>query len=317
MKKVNSLSLEKLGAQNFSEQSFGAKVSTKDATMVGCFDKQTKRDEDGEEESTAIHFQFFGRSVLESPLLKFERVNEKYERRLIRDLSKGAKRAAVDLRMARGDGGSWESKHEAAKDLKCARSNAYRHLNELTVKDYLVEDEQGRLHLHMSPDLAREFSIMEQKTEEYNAARAWLHTYLIRPVEAANVLIAGDEQGHDREDLIKGRRELKFVEEERLVGEAMVGTIFWRPKKRRSPGIAVTWLPKWRAADGPKKKRSRMIPSMRSSKFDDRSPHVSGCRHGPISIRRLRWRGWAVLPNKASCSSFRAPPYNMGVCKAC
>lgn len=232
LKKVGSLSLEKLGASNFSEQSFGSKVLLKYVTAITCFDKQSKRDEDGEIISQEIHIQFCRRSGAESPILKFEPIDDGIARRLIRTLSKGAKSAAVDLRMACGDSGSWASMHEAAKYLKCARSNSYRHLTELRVKDYLTEDEQGRLHLQVSLELAHEISIEEQKAEAYHSAREWLRAYLVRPTEAENVLIAGDEQGHNREDLIKARHELKLVEEPRMVGEAMTETIFWRPKKK-------------------------------------------------------------------------------------
>lgn len=232
IKKSASLSLERIGALNFSEMSFGTKSLLKYMTMVACIDKQITRDEDGEEVSQEVHVAAYGRGV-ESGLMKFEPVDDGIARRLIRTLSKGAKGAAVELRMARGDNGVWSSKHAAAKDIrKPSRSSAYRHLNELLVKEYLTEDDEGVLQLHISPDLAREISIAEEKNATFNAAREWLRGYVIQPMKAENVIDAGDEAGHGREDLIAARSAAGLIEESGT-DAAMTSVLMWRPKKRR------------------------------------------------------------------------------------
>src|SRR5271155_4658190 len=103
--------------------------------------------------------------------------------RLIRTLSAGAKSAAVELRLAQGEHGAWSSKHAAAKDIrKSSRSSAYRQLTELIVKEYLGADAEGALQLQISPDLAREISIAEEKNESVNAARDWLRGYVTQPM---------------------------------------------------------------------------------------------------------------------------------------
>jgi hypothetical protein len=237
LKKSSSMSLERLGSIGFSEQSFGTKSLLKYMTVVGCLDKQFKRDEDGVIVAEEVHFQFYGRKVSngESVLMKFEPVDEGYARRLIRTLSKGAKSAAVELRMVRGENGAWSSKHAAAQDIKKAsRSTAYRQLNELIVKGYLVEDAEGVLHLHISPDLAREISIAEEKDANFNAAREWLRGFVTQPMKAENVIDAGDEEGHCREDLVAAVKAAGLVEYEQPgTDTTMVGTLMWRPKKKR------------------------------------------------------------------------------------
>ena len=133
--------------------------------------------------------------------------------------------------MARGDSGSWESKHEAAKDLKCARSNAYRHLDEMIAKEYLVLD-GGRYHLHLTADLRIEISRVEEHDAAHDAARGWLVGYVTYPMKAENVIEVGDEEGHSREDLIEARLDAGLIEEP--VTDASMGSILmWRPKKKR------------------------------------------------------------------------------------
>jgi hypothetical protein len=231
LRSVDKLSLERLGPTNFSETSFGGKVLLKNATLVVCLDKQTKRDEDGEIESQAIFFQFYGRRVPESPLLKFEDSNGKFARRLVRTLSKGARKSIMDLRLARGDNGSWVSKNEATKDLKCVRSNAYRHLDEMTAKEYLLLTD-GRYHLHLTADLIVEISRVEEHSITHDAAVTWLRQYVTSPMKAENVIEVGDEAGHTREALIEARPNAGLVEEP-LTDASMVSILMWRPKKKR------------------------------------------------------------------------------------
>ena len=232
LKSVDRLSLERLGPMNFSEQSFGGKVLLKNATLVVCLDRRVKRDEDDEIESEGIHFQFYGRRVPESPLLKFENADDKYARTLNRDLTKGSRRAAMDLRMVAGENGSWSTKHEAAKCLKGARSNSYRHLSELQAKGYLIPMD-GRLHLRLSNELVQTIQHDVKKNEAYERAKKWLLSYVTHPMKAENVIDAGDEAGYTREDLIRGRAEVGLVEEERLDASMVCGELIWRPKKKR------------------------------------------------------------------------------------
>ena len=203
-------------------------------TVIGCLDKQFKRDEDNVITDEQVHFQFYGREISsgESGLMKFEPIDEGYGRRLIRTLSKGAKSAAVELRMARGDNGAWSSKHAVAKDIKkSSRSSAYRQLDELLVKEYLVEDAEGTLQLKI--DLAREISIAKEKNDAFNAAREWLRGYVTHSMKAENVIDIGDEQGHNREDLIAARAAAGLIEYEQPgAGPDAGGYLMWRPKKR-------------------------------------------------------------------------------------
>lgn len=133
--------------------------------------------------------------------------------------------------MARGDNGSWESKHEAAKDLTCARSNAYHHLEEMIAKEYLVLD-GGRYHLRLTAELTIEISRAVDHTAAHDSAKAWLVRYVTSPMKAGNVIEAGDEEGHNREDLIEARSAAGLIEEP--VTDASMGSILmWRPKKKR------------------------------------------------------------------------------------
>jgi hypothetical protein len=232
LKKIEALSLERLGAQNFSEQSFGGKVLLKEATLVVCLDRRVKKDADNEIESQAIHLQFYGRGG-ESPLLKFEAVDDKYARKLVRDLTKGARKVAMALSMARGDNGTWPSLHDAAKDTNCARSNAYRHLHELKAKEYLILGSDGLYHLHLSSELTTEIQQTEEHNQALQQAKVWLLEYVAVPMKAENVIAVGEENGHSREDLIRARSEVGLVEEI-LTDMSMVGTIMWR--RKRKPG---------------------------------------------------------------------------------
>ncbi len=232
LKKVESLSLERLGALNFSEQSFGGKVLLKEATLVICLDRCVKKDADNEIESQAIHFQFYSRQNMESPLLKFEAANDKYARTLVRELTKGARKAALAMHMARGDRGTWLSLHEAAKDMNCARSNAYRHLNELRAKAYLALESDGLYHLNLSSEMTSEIVSEERQHLALQDAKVWLLGYVMHPMKMENVITVGDEEGHSREHLIRARVEVGLVEET-VMDTSMVGTLMWRPKQKR------------------------------------------------------------------------------------
>jgi hypothetical protein len=229
---VEKLSLEKLGAYNFSEKSYGGKVVLKDATLVICMDRHVLKDADDEVEAQEIHFQFYGRRVPPSPLLKFDNADGKFARRLIRTLSKGARKSVLDLQLAHGDAGFWESRHEAAKDLKCVRSNAYRHLDEMIAKEYLVQDGAGHLHLHLTAELTIELSRVEEHKTAHDAAEKWLRQYVTQPMKAENVIEVGDEQDHARDVLIEARVSAGLIEEA-VTDAANNSTLMWRPKKKR------------------------------------------------------------------------------------
>jgi len=234
LKKAEGLSLRRLGAQSFSEQSYGGKVLLKKATLVICNDKVTERDDNGAEESWHLDVQFFGRSIQDSPLMRFEADDEKYKRRLIRELSPGAARSIAELSLACGENASWDSLADAAVFMKCSKASAYRHLDELLVKEYLVQEwtfEWGnRFHLRLSQETAAKVEREERLALELQAAKDWLASYLTGPEEAENVIIAGDEVGHERRALIQARRDLKFVEFESMDG---TGAIVWRRRKKR------------------------------------------------------------------------------------
>jgi hypothetical protein len=232
LRRSDGMTLEKLGAGNFSEQSFGGKVLLKDATLVICMDKRIKVDEDGDQESMAIHMQFYGRRVPDSPLLKFEPSNEKFARRLVRDLSKGARKAALDLRAARGENGTWESFYIAAGDIRCSKANSYNHLRELTAKEYFVQGADGLYRLHMSNELTSESVRIEEQNLALEQAKIWLAIYVKSPMKMENVITVGDEEGHSRADLIKGRPDAGLVEET-ITDASNVGILHWRPRKPR------------------------------------------------------------------------------------
>jgi hypothetical protein len=229
---VEKLSLENLGAYNFSEKSYGGKVVLKDATLVICMDRHVLKDEDDEVEAQEIHFQFYGRRVPPSPLLKFDDADGKFARRLIRTLSKGARKSVLDLQLARGDSGFWESRHEAAADLKCVRSNAYRHLDEMIAKGYLVQDAEGRMRLHLTAELTIELSRVEEHKAAHDVAEKWLRQYVTQPMKAENVIDAGDEEGHDRDMLTEARVSAGLIEEA-VTDAANNSILMWRPKKKR------------------------------------------------------------------------------------
>ena len=229
---VEKLSLAKLGAYNFSEKSYGGKVVLKDATLVVCMDRHITKDDDDEIESQEIHIQFYGRRVPPSSLLKFEDANGKFARRLVRTLGKGTRKSVLDLRLARGEDGSWESRHEAAKDLKCVRSNAYRHLDEMIAKEYLVQDAAGHLHLHLTAELTIELSRVEEHKTAHDAAEKWLRHYVTQPMKAENVIEVGDEEGYSRDDVIEARVSAGVIEEA-VTDASMDSILMWRPKKKR------------------------------------------------------------------------------------
>jgi hypothetical protein len=229
---VEKLSLEKLGAYNFSEKSYGGKVVLKDATLVICLDRHITKDEDGDIETQEIHFQFYSRRVPPSPLLKFEDENGKYARRLIHTLSKGARKSVLDLQLAPGAAAGWKSRYDAAQDLTCTQSNAYRHLDEMIAKGYLVKDTVGLLRLHLTAELMIELSRVEEHKSARDAAEKWLRQYVLHPMKAENVIDAGDEQGHDRTVLIEARASAGLIEEA-STDAASNSTLMWRPKKRR------------------------------------------------------------------------------------
>lgn len=232
LRRSDGMSLERLGADNFSEQSFGGKVLLKNATLVICMDRRVKLNEDGEPESWTIDFQFYGRRVPPSPMLRFEPSNEKFARRLIRDLSKGARKAALDLRLARGDNGAWKSFYEASNDLRSSKSNAYVHLRELTAKEYLVQGADGLYRLHLTNELTSEIVHTEEQNLALQQAKGWLLDYVQHPMKMENVIEVGDEEGHSREDLIRARREVGLVEYDQPDG-TMATVFMWRPKKKR------------------------------------------------------------------------------------
>jgi hypothetical protein len=237
LKKLNSISLPRLGAEAFSEQAFGGKVALKMASMVYCVDHVSTRDEDGEEESDFWYLQFFGR-VPTSPLMKFESTDGFCRVRMIRELSKGAARAAYDLKKA---GGSWVSFHEMAKLVRCARSRAYILLRELRVKGCLIEywDEEAqrnRFTLALTDDFKRNIEITVAQSEAIVEATEWLKAMVTKPMRVVEIFDLGEEAGHLAEDLVKAKSWADLVEYSQPNKDAdRDDEVMWRPKKR--PGL--------------------------------------------------------------------------------
>ncbi|HXP69784.1 MAG TPA: AAA family ATPase [Candidatus Dormibacteraeota bacterium] len=236
--KVDKLTLKRLGVQTFSEQSYGGKVLKKNASVVVAVDRWTNRDEEGEVATWGIHFQFYGRRAPESPLLTFEPSNDLYQRRLVRELTTGAWKALIDLRTCSSSVKDWASMHEAVGYLSYARRAGYHYLKELVAKGYLIHNpDDERLYLDLSPNMVAEMDAMEKRKEAALAAKAWLSRFVTHPMQKDSVLEMGErEHGFDRQNLIDARHELELVEESQFLGEDMIATTMWRPRKTRGLG---------------------------------------------------------------------------------